>query len=48
MAENAHTPVPYWLSMTLSEFSRWIDASNKLFKRRELERKKRLKQIRKQ
>lgn len=43
MSENTHTPLPYWISMRLSELRLWIDASNKLQK----EREKRMKQARK-
>ncbi len=36
MSMNCSTPVPYWLSLTLKELSRWIHANNEL-KRKERE-----------
>lgn len=32
MARNNHTPVPYWLGMSLAEFQWWIEANNELNK----------------
>jgi hypothetical protein len=28
MAKNFHTPVGYWVSLPLAEFTRWIRAGN--------------------
>ncbi len=28
MAKNFNTPVPYWISLPLAEFTRWIRAGN--------------------
>jgi hypothetical protein len=40
MAENTHTPIPFWMALPLKEFRRWIDAHNKVQKKRRQELEK--------
>lgn len=30
MAQNNHTPVPFWLSVTLPDLGKWIKESNRI------------------
>lgn len=40
MARSSHTPVPYWMEMSLSRFFHWIKTANAVAAEEEQERKR--------
>ncbi len=38
MAQGNHTPISFWLSLSLIEFIQWIRTNNRIVSRREKER----------
>lgn len=39
MAQNTYTPISFWLSMPIREFTEWIKELNELVRQREKDRK---------
>ena len=39
MAKNTHTPVTYWLDMSIPRLRKWIQANNNIIERQKQEMK---------